>query len=104
MGQRYLETGLPLLFVETLNNITFNNITIRSFTRSYDANMFSVYMDGATCSLVKADGIKKYFNFTNVYISSDSKDKSTSTSIEIWMNQNSDFLLRPFFQVLENVT
>lgn len=114
MGQRYLQTKSPLLSVETLNNLTFNYVTIRSFTRPNDANMYSVSLSAASCTLVKAglfynyllllDGNKKYFNFTNVYISSDSQEVDTSTCLTVGIMQSSDANLRTFVPTFENVT
>lgn len=104
-GQRYLDIRIPIIQIQTINNVTVDNCFFRSFTKVEDgSNVQIAILSTNLCSGFTADGLVKYNIFTNNYFTSESRQPMTSVSTEITYTQRSDNNRRSQQILLENIT
>jgi hypothetical protein len=75
-----------IIHIQTVNNVTLNYMDFRTFTRFNDANMHSLLIETSTYCPMQPDGRIKRFQFTNVYMTSDSREDKTAVHIEVFVD------------------
>ena len=61
-GERYLSINQPIIYLLTINNITINNSTFKSYAKRTDANKKQIHHDTVNnCKVLTNDGRYKLF-------------------------------------------
>ncbi|CDW77117.1 UNKNOWN [Stylonychia lemnae] len=106
VGQRYLIMQQPLIYIQTLNNVTIDNSELRSFSSINDANKQQLLIESTRLCPFNADQKVKKTQLTNSYISSDAINGKDQSQIQysISCRQSSDLNKRIQQCIIENLT
>ncbi|CDW83497.1 UNKNOWN [Stylonychia lemnae] len=106
VGQRYLVMQQPLIYIQTLYNVTVDNSEIRSFSSINDASKQQLSIESTSLCPLNADQKIKKTQLTNSYISSDAINGRDQAQIQYNVNcgQRSDFNKRIQQCIIENLT
>eukprot|EP00347_Sterkiella_histriomuscorum_P014067 403362285 len=105
-GEKFLSTSEPMIIINSINNITFDDCKFKTYTRIGDPNLHTLVINSVDNCLVKDPNDTRFRNlqFTNIFISTPGIIKENIVSLfYITINRGGD-LIRPIRDTFENLT
>eukprot|EP00347_Sterkiella_histriomuscorum_P023122 403335861 len=102
-GGRKLTVSLPHILIVSLNNITIQNSTFRSYSSADDGNQQQLAVDTPNVCSFPADDLNKTMIFRNIYITSDAQISDPGIQYSYTCTQKSDVYKRQNACIFENI-
>ncbi|CDW78461.1 UNKNOWN [Stylonychia lemnae] len=105
-GEKYLTISEPMIFINSINNITVDQCSFKSYTKLGDPNLHQVLIDSVDSCMVTDINDKRirYLNYTNNYQTTETKDWQDSVSlVSIQIGRGGD-QVRKIVEIIENIT
>eukprot|EP00347_Sterkiella_histriomuscorum_P005230 403357394 len=103
-GNRIFEQKMPLIWLATNHNVTFNNNTINTYTLNSDANLIHFILSSVdNCIVPVNDGRVKIQKFTNLLVDQETKERNIQNLYQVIFSKGGDKQRDMIYQV-ENIT
>eukprot|EP00347_Sterkiella_histriomuscorum_P000456 403375796 len=103
-GNRIFEQKMPLIWLVTNHNVTFDNNTMNTYTLNSDANLIHFILNSVdNCIVPVNDGRVKIQKFTNLLIDQETKERNIQNLYQVIFSKGGDKLRDMTYQV-ENIT
>ncbi|CDW82436.1 UNKNOWN [Stylonychia lemnae] len=105
-GEKFLTISEPLIYINSINNITVDECSFKSYTKLGDPNLHILMIDSVdSCQVTDiSDKRIRYLNYTNNYQTTETKDWQDSVSlVSIFIRRGGD-QIRNIVEIIENIT